>query len=251
MTAKRIIPCLDVKDGRVVKGVNFVNLTDAGDPAQVAAAYERAGADEIVFLDITASVRGAETVAETVSRVAERLAVPLCVGGGIRSVRDATAILRAGADKVSVNTAAIRDPRLISELADKFGRQCVVVAIDALREENGYRVYSAGGRKREELDALEWAVRAESLGAGEILLTSIDRDGTNIGYETELTGTVSDSVKIPVIASGGAGEKRHFFEAFDRAHADAALAASVFHFNRIPIKELKEYLRGKGVCVRL
>ena len=251
MTAKRIIPCLDVKDGRVVKGVNFVNLTDAGDPASVAEAYERAGADEIVFLDITASVRGAQTVAETVSRVAERLAIPLSVGGGIRTVEDATAILRAGADKVSVNSAAIRDPSLIARMADKFGRQCVVVAIDAKKQGDGYRVYSQGGRREEDLDAFEWARTAEKLGAGEILLTSIDRDGTNIGYECELTRTISDNARIPVIASGGAGSMQHFADAFTSAHADAALAASVFHYNKIPIPALKQYLAERGVCVRL
>lgn len=250
MTAKRIIPCLDVKDGRVVKGVNFTNLTDAGDPAEVAEAYERAGADEIVFLDITASVRGAETVAETVTKVAERLAIPLGVGGGIRTVADATAILRAGADKVSMNTSAIREPEFISRLADKFGRQCVVVAIDAKKEDGHYVVYSQGGRKKEALDAFEWAAKAERLGAGEILLTSIDRDGTNIGYECELTRAVSDSARIPVIASGGAGDMKHFADAFEFAHADAALAASVFHYNKIPIGELKQYLATAGICVR-
>ncbi len=251
MTAKRIIPCLDVKDGRVVKGINFVNLTDAGDPVSVAEAYERAGADEIVFLDITASVRGTETVADMVSRVAERLAIPLSVGGGIRSVADATAILRAGADKVSVNSAAIANPSLISSLAETFGRQCVVVAIDAKKHADGYHVYSKGGREDAGLDAIEWAHRAERLGAGEILLTSIDRDGTNAGFECELTRRISDSVKIPVIASGGAGSMHDFADAFTVAHADAALAASVFHYNKIPIRELKEYLRAAGVCVRL
>ncbi len=251
MTAKRIIPCLDVKDGRVVKGVNFVNLTDAGDPVETAVAYEKAGADEIVFLDITASVRGAETVAETVMRVAERLAVPLSVGGGIRTASDATAILRAGADKVSINTAAIHSPDLINTLADKFGSQCVVVAIDAAKEGDGYRVYSKGGKAREDLDALEWAFEAQKRGAGEILLTSIDRDGTNKGFECELTKLVSDSLNIPVIASGGAGEMSHFADAFEIAHADAALAASVFHFGKIHIAELKKYLDGRGVFVRI
>ncbi len=251
MTAKRIIPCLDVKDGRVVKGVNFVNLSDAGNPACVAEAYQKAGADEIVFLDITASVRGAETVAHTVSAVAERLSIPLSVGGGIRTEIDATAILRAGADKVSVNTAAIRDPSLINRLADKFGRQCVVVAIDAKKQGERYRVYSQGGRQEEELDALEWAKEAEMRGAGEILLTSIDRDGTNIGYECELTRAVSSTAKIPVIASGGAGNMSHFAQAFTLAKADAALAASVFHYHKIDIGELKKYLRDNGVCVRL
>ncbi len=251
MTAKRIIPCLDVKDGRVVKGVNFVNLTDAGNPACVAEAYQKAGADEIVFLDITASVRGAETVARTVSAVAERLSIPLSVGGGIRTESDATAILRAGADKVSVNTAAIRDPSLINRLADKFGRQCVVVAIDAKKQGERYRVYSQGGRREEELDALEWAKEAEMRGAGEILLTSIDRDGTNVGYECELTRAVSSTAKIPVIASGGAGNMSHFAQAFTFAQADAALAASVFHYHKIDIGELKKYLRDNGVCVRI
>ncbi len=250
MTAKRIIPCLDVKDGRVVKGVNFVDLTDAGDPAEVAQAYEKAGADEIVFLDITASVRGTETVAATVSRVAERLAIPLCVGGGIRTVEDATAVLRAGADKVSVNTAAIRDPDLIARLADKFGCQCVTVAIDAKKHREGYRVYSQGGRKEEPLDALCWAREAQMRGAGEILLTSIDRDGTNIGYECDLTRLVSENVNIPVIASGGAGNRQHFADAFLVAQADAALAASVFHFHKIDIADLKRFLAQCGVCVR-
>ena len=250
MTAKRIIPCLDVIDGRVVKGVNFVKLCDAGDPALVAAAYEKAGADEIVFLDITASVRGTETVAETVKKVARTLSIPLSVGGGIRTAEDATAILRAGADKVSVNTAALRDPDLISRLSDKFGRQCVVVAIDAKKEAGGYRVYSQGGRCPENKDALTWAQEAEKRGAGEILLTSIDRDGTNIGYECDLTQAVSRAVRIPVIASGGAGAPEHFAEVFIKAQADAALAASVFHFNKIPIAQLKTYLRARGICVR-
>lgn len=251
MTAKRIIPCLDVKDGRVVKGINFVNLTDAGDPASVAEAYERAGADEIVFLDITAAVRGTDTVAEMVSRVAERLSIPLSVGGGIRSVADATAVLRAGADKISVNTAAIRNPDLVEELAQKFGRQCVVVAIDAKKRGNGYRVYSQGGRIEEDLDAAVWAHEMEKRGAGEILLTSIDCDGMRDGFECELTRLVSDTVKIPVIASGGAGKMRHFAEAFTLAHADAALAASVFHYNAISIGALKKFLRARGICVRL
>lgn len=251
MNAKRIIPCLDVKDGRVVKGVNFTALADAGNPAEIAEAYEKAGADEIVFLDIAASVRGTETVAHTVSAVAERLAIPLSVGGGIRSVQDATAILRAGADKVAVNTAAIRDSDLINRLADKFGSQCVVVAIDAKKQDGGYKVFSEGGRREENLDAAAWALEAQARGAGEILLTSIDCDGTNMGYELELTRLVSESVGIPVIASGGAGKSEHFAEVFTSGCADAALAASVFHYNRIPIWELKRYLLNLKIPMRI
>ena len=252
MYTKRIIPCLDCKDGRVVKGVNFVNFRDAGDPVEVAAAYDKAGADEVVFLDITASSDDRNTAVELASRVASRLFIPFTVGGGIRSVEDFRAILREGADKVSVNSAAIERPELISEAADKFGSQCVTVAIDAKKKSDGrWTVYKNGGRIDVGLDAVEWAMKAEKLGAGEILLTSMDGDGTKDGYDIGLTKAITDAVKIPVIASGGAGKKEDFAEVFEKAHADAALAASLFHFNELPIAELKQYLRTSGIPVRL
>ena len=251
MFAKRIIPCLDIKDGRVVKGVNFVGLRDAGDPVECAKAYEKAGADEIVFLDITATSDDRKTVVDLVRRVTAEVFVPITVGGGIRSVDDIREILRAGADKVSLNSAAVENPVLISEAAKVFGSQCVVVAIDANRKGDGYwEVYTAGGRVPRHMDAFCWAVKAEQLGAGEILLTSMDRDGTKAGYDLELTELISSSVNIPVIASGGAGEYLHFYEALTRGRADAVLAASLFHFNEIPIPALKDYLAGKGIPVR-
>ena len=251
MFAKRIIPCLDIKEGRVVKGVNFVGLRDAGDPEECAKAYEKAGADEIVFLDITATSDDRKTVVDLVRRVTAEVFVPITVGGGIRSVGDIREILRAGADKVSVNSAAVKNPALISEAAKVFGSQCVVVAIDAKRKGDGYwEVYTAGGRRPEHMDAFCWAVEAERLGAGEILLTSMDRDGTKAGYDLELTELISGSVNIPVIASGGAGGYSHFYDALTRGRADAVLAASLFHFNEIPIPALKEYLAGRGIPVR-
>ena len=253
MHTKRIIPCLDVNRGRVVKGVNFVNLIDAGDPVQVAKAYDSEGADELVFLDITASSDGRETVVDMVRRVAEQVFIPFTVGGGIRTVDDFKAILREGADKVSVNSAAIMNPELISQAAEKFGSQCVVLAIDAKRREdgNGWNIYKNGGRIDMGIDAVEWAVKAEKLGAGEILLTSMDGDGTKAGYDIELTRAIAQSVSIPVIASGGAGTLEHFYEALTDGCADAALAASLFHFKELSIREVKEYLRGRGVSVRL
>ena len=252
MHTKRIIPCLDVKDGRVVKGVNFINLIDAGDPVAVGKAYDEAGADELVFLDITASSDQRKTVADMVRRVAETVFIPFTVGGGIRSVDDFKAILREGADKISVNSAAIDNPNLIAEAADKFGSQCVVLAIDAKRRpDGGFTVFKHGGRIDCNLDAVEWAIKSEKLGAGEILLTSMDGDGTKAGYDIELTKAISDAVKIPVIASGGAGKLEHFKEALTDGGAEAALAASLFHFNELSIKEVKEYLRDNGVSVRL
>ena len=253
MHTKRIIPCLDVNNGRVVKGINFVNLIDAGDPVAVAAAYDAAGADELVFLDITASSDHRNTVADMVRKVAEQVFIPFTVGGGIRTVDDFKAILREGADKVSVNSAAIMNPHLISEAAEKFGSQCVVVAIDAKRraDGSGWNVYKNGGRIDVGLDAVEWAMRVEKLGAGEILLTSMDCDGTKAGYDLELTRTISENVSIPVIASGGAGTKEHFYDAFDQGKADAALAASLFHFKELEIMDLKRYLREKGISVRI
>lgn len=252
MHTKRVIPCLDIKDGRVVKGVNFVNLRDAGDPAQAAAAYDEAGADEVVFLDITASSDIRSTQLAWVRQVAEKLFIPFTVGGGIRRVEDFRAILREGADKISVNSAAIETPRLISEAADKFGCQCVVVAIDARRRPGGgWTVYKNGGRIDTGMDAVEWAARAEELGAGEILLTSMDGDGTRAGYDLELTRAVSDAVGIPVIASGGAGTLEHFYEAFAQGGADAVLAASLFHYKELEIGQVKRYLREKGISVRL
>jgi len=253
MITKRIIPCLDVNNGRVVKGVNFVNLIDAGDPVEIAAAYDRAGADEVVFLDITASSDNRATKVDMVRRVAEKVFIPFTVGGGIRTVDDFRAILREGADKVAVNSAAIMNPSLISEAADKFGSQCVVVAIDAKRraDKSGWNIYKNGGRVDMGIDAVEWAVRANELGAGEILLTSMDCDGTKNGYDIELTRMVSDNVSIPVIASGGAGRLEHFYDAFAEGKADAALAASLFHFRELEIREVKEYLRNQGISVRL
>ncbi len=252
MFTKRIIPCLDVKDGRVVKGVNFVDLRDAGDPVEIAAAYDKAGADEVVFLDITASSDGRDTVVDMVRRVAEQVFIPFTVGGGIRTVDDFKALLREGADKISVNSAAIDNPTLISEAADKFGSQCVVVAIDAKkRSDGGFNIYKHGGRLDCGIDAVEWAIKAEKLGAGEILLTSMDQDGTKAGFDLELTKAVSSAVNIPVIASGGAGQMEHFKDALTVGGADAALAASLFHYKELEIMELKKYLRGEGVSVRL
>lgn len=252
MHTKRVIPCLDVKDGRVVKGVNFVNFRDAGDPSEVAAAYDAAGADEVVFLDITASADSRETQLEWVRKVASKVFIPFTVGGGIRTVDDFKAILREGADKISVNSAAIMNPRLISDAAEKFGSQCVVVAIDARRraDGSGWNVYKNGGRIDTGLDAIEWAVKANELGAGEILLTSMDCDGTKDGYDIELTRLIADNVSVPVIASGGAGTKEHFYEALTEGKADAALAASLFHYKELEIMDLKNYLTDKGVSVR-
>ena len=253
MHTKRIIPCLDVTGGRVVKGINFVNLRDAGDPVEVAKAYDKAGADELVFLDITASSDARNIVIDMVRRVAETVFIPFTVGGGIRSVEDFKAILREGADKISINSSAINNPNLISEAADKFGSQCVVVAIDAKRrlDSSGWNVYKNGGRVDVGFDAVEWAVRAEKLGAGEILLTSMDCDGTKAGYDIELTRAISEAVSIPVIASGGAGNKEHFYDALTKGKADAALAASLFHYKELEITDLKEYLQSKDVSVRL
>ncbi len=252
MYTKRIIPCLDVHAGRVVKGVNFVNLRDAGDPVEIAAAYDKAGADELVFLDITASSDERDTVVDMVRRVAEQVFIPFTVGGGIRSVEDFKKILREGADKVSVNSAAIGNPDLISQAADKFGSQCVVVAIDARRRKDGsgFSVYKNGGRIDTGLDAVEWAIKAYEAGAGEILLTSMDCDGTKAGYDLELTRIISENVEIPVIASGGAGSMEHFYEAFTEGKADAALAASLFHFKELELSALKDYLLDRGISVR-
>ena len=253
MHTKRIIPCLDVKDGRVVKGVNFVDLKDAGDPVEIGRAYDKAGADDLVFLDITASSDARSTVADMVRRVAETVFIPFTVGGGIRTVDDFRALLREGADKISINSSAINTPRLISDAADKFGSQCVVVAIDAKRRDDGsgWNIYKNGGRIDVGIDAVEWAVNAEKLGAGEILLTSMDCDGTKAGYDLELTRAVADAVSVPVIASGGAGTLEHFYESLTDAKADAALAASLFHYKELEIREVKEYLRDRGVSVRL
>ncbi len=252
MFTKRIIPCLDVNDGRVVKGINFVNLRDAGDPVEVAAAYDKAGADEVVFLDIIASSDHRATVVDMVRKVAEKVFIPFTVGGGIRTVEDFKVLLREGADKISINSSAINTPELIGNAADKFGSQCVVVAIDARRREDGsgWNVYKNGGRIDTGLDAVEWAMKANRLGAGEILLTSMDCDGTKAGYDIELTRQIADNVSIPVIASGGAGTKEHFYEALTEGHADAALAASLFHYKELEIMDLKNYLADRGVSVR-
>lgn len=253
MYTKRIIPCLDCKDGRVVKGTNFVNLRDAGDPVEVAKIYDKAGADELVFLDITASSDNRNTTVDLVRRVAENVFIPFTVGGGIRTVEDFRLLLREGADKISINSAAIMNPNLISEAADKFGSQCVVVAIDAKRraDNSGWNIYKNGGRIDMGIDAIEWAMKACSLGAGEILLTSMDCDGTKAGYDNELTSIIAQNVSIPVIASGGAGSKEDFYDAFTKGRADAALAASLFHYKELDITELKEYLTEKGVPMRL
>ena len=253
MFTKRIIPCLDVHNGRVVKGVNFVDLKDAGDPVEIGAAYDKAGADELVFLDITASSDARNTVVDLVRRVAENVFIPFTVGGGIRKVDDFRALLREGADKISINSSAINRPKLISEAADKFGSQCVVVAIDAKRraDGSGWNIYKNGGRIDTGLDALEWADKVTRMGAGEILLTSMDCDGTKAGYDIELTRRIAEIVPVPVIASGGAGTKDHFYEALTEGKADAALAASLFHYKELEIRDLKQYLNNKGVSVRL
>ena len=252
MFTKRIIPCLDVNAGRVVKGVNFVDLKDAGDPVEIAAAYDKAGADELVFLDITATSDARGTVVDMVRRVAEKVFIPFTVGGGIRTVEDFKMLLREGADKISINSAAINNPNLISEAADKFGSQCVVVAIDAKRraDGSGWNVYKNGGRIDTGLDAIEWAMKADRLGAGEILLTSMDCDGTKAGYDLEVTSRIAKNVSIPVIASGGAGTMEHFYDALTIGEADAALAASLFHYKELEIMELKKYLSERGVSVR-
>ncbi len=253
MLTKRIIPCLDVMDGRVVKGVNFVNLKDAGDPVEIAAAYDRAGADELVFLDITASSDNRNTVVDMVRRVAEKVFIPFTVGGGIRTVEDFKMLLREGADKISINSSAINTPQLISDAAGKFGRQCVVVAIDARRrvDGSGWNVYKNGGRIDTGLDAVEWAMKADRLGVGEILLTSMDCDGTKAGYDNELNRIIAENVSVPVIASGGAGTMEHFHHALTEGKADAALAASLFHYKELEIMELKQYLKVMGVPVRI
>lgn len=252
MLTKRIIPCLDVNNGRVVKGINFVNLKDAGDPVSVGEAYSKAGADELVFLDITASNERRATVADMVREVAKKVFIPFTVGGGIRTVDDVRAILREGADKVSMNSAAIDRPELIAEAADKFGSQCVVVAIDAKKraDGSGWNIYKHGGRIDVGIDAIEWAKKATELGAGEILLTSMDCDGTKAGYDIELTRQVAEAVDVPVIASGGAGTMEHFYDALTEGKADAALAASLFHYKELEISEVKNYLKGRGVPVR-
>ena len=253
MFTKRIIPCLDVNNGRVVKGINFVNLRDAGDPVEIAAAYDKAGADEVVFLDITASSDNRNTVVDMVRKVAEKVFIPFTVGGGIRTVDDFKALLREGADKISINSSAINTPRLISDAADKFGSQCVVVAIDAKKraDGSGWNIYKNGGRVDMGMDAVEWARTAEKMGAGEILLTSMDGDGTKEGYDLELTRAVAESVSIPVIASGGAGQLSHFYDALTEGKAEAVLAASLFHYKELEIRQVKEYLREKGISVRL
>ncbi|WP_408956084.1 imidazole glycerol phosphate synthase subunit HisF [Natroniella sp. ANB-PHB2] len=250
MVTKRIIPCLDVDQGRVVKGVNFVDIKDAGDPIELAAYYDQAGADELVFLDITASSDKRKTMIDVVRKTAKQVFIPFTIGGGIRSTEDMRELLKAGADKVSINSAAVKEPELISAGAKKFGSQCIVVAIDAKRKGESWEVYIHGGRKDTGLDVINWAKEVESLGAGEILLTSMDGDGTKDGYDNQLNKAVSKSVNIPVIASGGAGTLKHIEEAFTVGEADAALAASIFHFKKYTIKEVKEYLKDKGVKVR-
>ena len=252
MLAKRIIPCLDVHEGRVVKGVNFVNLRDAGDPVELAKFYSDQGADEIVFLDITATHEGRKTIVDVVQRTAAGVFVPLTVGGGIRTIEDMKEILRAGADKISVNSAAIRNPKLIAQGAERFGRQCIVVAIDALKNEEGFfEVVMNGGRIRTGLNAVEWAKEAYSLGAGEFLVTSMDRDGTKAGFDLPLTDAIAQAVPVPVIASGGCGSLAHFADVFRRTSADAALAASLFHYGELTVPEVKEYLKEQGIPVRI
>lgn len=251
MLAKRIIPCLDVRDGRVVKGVNFVNIRDAGDPVELAAFYSRQGADEIVFLDITATSDARDTVADVVERTAAQVFVPLTVGGGIRTLDDFQRLLRAGADKISVNSAAVKDPTLISRAAERFGSQCVVVAIDARRRADGsFEVYTAGGRNPTGIDAVQWAKECERLGAGELLVTSMDTDGTKSGFDVEMLKAVTDVVSIPVIASGGCGGLVHFAEMFEQTGCDAALAASLFHFGELTVPEVKDYLRARNIPAR-
>lgn len=253
MFTKRVIPCLDVKNGRVVKGVNFVELKDAGDPVEIAKAYDKAGADELVFLDITASSDARNTVVDLVREVAAQVFIPFTVGGGIRTVDDFRQLLREGADKISINSSAINTPELITEASEKFGSQCVVVAIDAKRREDGsgWNIYKNGGRVDVGIDAIEWAKKVESLGAGEILLTSMDCDGTKAGYDLELTRAISKAVSVPVIASGGAGTLEHFYDALTEGNADAVLAASLFHYKELEVKEVKEYLRSREISVRL
>lgn len=250
MLTKRIIPCLDVKEGRVVKGVSFVSLRDAGDPVELARFYDKQGADELVFLDISASHEGKETMVEVVKTVATELSIPFTVGGGIRTLEDMKRMLRAGADKVSLNTAALDRPELIKEGADYFGSQCIVIAIDAKRSGDHWDVYTHGGRNKTEWNAVEWAKKSVELGAGEILLTSMDKDGSKDGFDIELTKAVRDAVEVPVIASGGAGNREHFAEVFKQADADAALAASIFHYKETSVAEVKDYLRKEGVNVR-
>ncbi len=250
MLTKRIIPCLDVKDGRVVKGVNFVNLRDAGDPVASARAYDSAGADELVFLDITASHENRKIFLDVVNRTAEQVFMPLTVGGGINSLDDIRQLLNAGADKVSINTSAVKNPGLIREASDRFGSQCIVVAIDARRIGNTWKVFTHGGRHETDKEAERWAREAEALGAGEILLTSMDSDGTKNGFDLPLTGLVASAVNIPVIASGGAGTVAHFADVFEKAGADAALAASVFHYGEIPLRDVKIFLKSRGIAVR-
>ncbi|MDR0696484.1 MAG: imidazole glycerol phosphate synthase subunit HisF [Christensenellaceae bacterium] len=251
MLAKRIIPCLDVKCGRVVKGVNFVNLTDAGDPVECASEYNKRGADEIVFLDITASHENRDTICDIIKRTAEQVFIPLTVGGGVRTAEDMRKILRSGADKVSINSAAVNNPNLIRETADIFGSQCVVLAVDVkLQADNNYTVYINGGRINTGIDAIKWIESAEKLGAGEILLTSMDKDGTKSGFDLNITKIISEMCSIPVIASGGCGSLEHFYDVFNEAHADAALAASLFHYGELTIKQVKEYLHDKNISVR-
>ena len=251
MLTKRIIPCLDVKDGQTVKGVNFVQLRQAGDPVALGKAYAEQGADELVYLDITATVEGRNTFVELVKKVAQHLNIPFTVGGGIKTIEDVRRLLEAGADKVSINSAAVRNPELLGHLATEFGSQCVVLAIDAKRIKSGWLVYVDGGRTPTDRDAIEWAKEGVERGAGEILLTSMDHDGTKSGFAVELTRRISEAVNVPVIASGGAGKKEHFVEIFREGKADAALAASIFHFGEIPIPELKQYLKEQNIAVRL
>ncbi len=251
MLTKRIIPCLDIKDGRTVKGVNFVDLRDAGDPVELAAAYARQGADELVFLDITATVERRKTLAELVKDIAKHLNIPFTVGGGIKSANDVSVLLNNGADKISINTAAVKNPGLIDELAKNFGSQCVVLAIDTRFDGNDWFVYLNGGRTPTTIKAFEWAKQAQERGAGEVLLTSMNHDGTKNGFAVDITRKISEALNIPVIASGGAGEKEHFYDIFTEGKADAALAASIFHFGKIPVPELKEYLKTRGIAVRI